>query len=108
MGYVLVEAVGRDDLPGLKMPTRFRHEVTYFMSVAGEPGVPALGPNEYFIRLTDAQRVLDEGVFRLVSPLDSANRAAIDLSEEQEIWLEWLTAHAIEHIRLTVLSGDGP
>jgi len=82
------------------MPDRFRHEVTYFMTPAGQEGAPKLAPGEYWVRLHDARTFLDEGVVRLVSPLDSASKAEIGLSEEQEAWLEWMVANRVEHIRL--------
>lgn len=97
---VLVYAVGRTDLEPLTMPDRFVHEVTYFMTVPGEPGVPPLAGREYWIRLEDAQRWLDDGGFALVSPLDSASTTEIELSEEQETWLEWMVANQVQHVRL--------
>jgi hypothetical protein len=97
---VHVIAVGRHDVPQLSMPERFRHEVSYFMTAPDGVGVPSLGANEYWIQLAEAEQWLDDGVFRLISPLDSANRTEIELSEEQETWLEWIVKHRIEHIRL--------
>jgi hypothetical protein len=35
-----------------------------------------------------------------MSPLDSDNQTTIELSEEQEIFFEWLVTHHIQHIRL--------
>ena len=97
---ILVHPVGRAEIAPLPMPDRFEHEIAYFMTVPGEPGVPSLGPGEYWIRLSDAQSWLDDGAFSLVSPLDSASKTEIELSEDQETWLEWMVAHAIEHVRL--------
>lgn len=97
---VTVRAVDHPELLPFRMPDRFRHEVTYFMTPAGEGGVPKLPSGEYWIRLADARTCLDDGVVRLVSPLDSATKAEIELSEEQEAWLEWMVANGIEHIRL--------
>src|SRR5262245_2820532 len=98
---VVVEAVGRTDVPPVTMSDRFRTEIAYFMSLPEEPGVPALGPGEYWVAQERARQWLDEGVFRLVSPLDSESRAEIELSEEHEAWLEWLVKHGVEHVRLT-------
>lgn len=95
-----VTAVGRTEVPPLTMPVRFRHEVAYFMTPYGDAGVPKLGADEYWIRKEDAAKYLDEFVVRIVSPLDGANQTEIELSEEQETWLEWMVAHGIEHIRL--------
>ena len=98
---ILVHAVGRSDVPAYSMPARFRHDVTYFCTPAGEAGAPdRLGAREYFVRLDDARQVLDDGVIRIVSPLDSATTAEIEISEEQEDWLRWMVQHEVEHIRL--------
>jgi hypothetical protein len=97
---VLVFAVARPELEPFRMPDRFRHEITYFMTISGEGGIPRLPAGEYWIKLADAKTSLDEGVVRIVSPLDSASRAEIELSEEQEAWLEWMVEGGIEHVRL--------
>lgn len=96
-----VHAVGRPELAPLEMPARFAHDVAYFMTPPGERGAPRLPAGEYWIDLSDARRWLDEGVLLLVSPLDSENQAEVELSEEQEAWLEWLVAHGVQHIRLS-------
>ncbi|MGE5194280.1 MAG: hypothetical protein ACM3U2_17450 [Deltaproteobacteria bacterium] len=97
---ILVYAVDRPELEPLRMPDRFRHEITYFMTVSGEGGVPKLPAGEYWIKLADAKTALEEGIVRIVSPLDSASRAEIELSEEQEAWLEWMVKNGVEHVRL--------
>ena len=97
---MLVHALDRPNIPPLEMPDRFRTDVAYFMTPAGEPGVPPLAKGEYWIRLTDSGRWLSEGVLCVISPLDSQKQAEIELTEEQEAWLEWLVHHAVEHLRL--------
>jgi hypothetical protein len=97
---VLVQAVGRPNLAPYTMSDRFRTEIAYFMSLPGESGVPQLAAGEYWIRSEQARQWLDEGAFRLVSPLDSESQAEIELTEEQEAWLEWLVDNQIEHVRL--------
>lgn len=88
------------------MPDRFRLEVVYFMTPTttpkGDPqtGAPNCRENEYWIRSEDAKRWLEEGVFTLVSPLDAESVAEIELSEDQERWLEWLVEHDSCHIRV--------
>jgi len=98
---VQIHAVGRPELAPFIMSDRFRTEIAYFMSLPEEPGVPKLGDHEYFIAADRARLWLDEGVFRLISPLDSASQAEVELSEEQEGWLEWLTENGVEHVHLT-------
>jgi hypothetical protein len=98
---VLVHAVNRPGLAPYMMSDRFRTEIAYFMSLPGEAGVPPLASGEYWVAAARARDWLDEGTFRLVSPLDSGSQAEIELSEEQEAWLEWLVNNQIEHVRLT-------
>lgn len=95
-----VHAVNRPELAPLDMPARFKHDIAYFMTPAGEPGVPALAAGEYWVRLDDSRRLLDDGVLLLVSPLDSENHTEVEISEDQERWLEWMLAHQIEHVRI--------
>jgi hypothetical protein len=84
----------------IAMPDRFRLEIVYFMTPCDRPGAPACGPHEYWILPSDAQKWLDEGVFTLVSPLDAESVAEIEITEDQERWLEWLVTHQISHVRL--------
>ncbi|HWB12578.1 MAG TPA: hypothetical protein VG826_25355 [Pirellulales bacterium] len=97
---VLVHAVDRPALPPYPMSDRFRHEIAYFMSIPGEAGVPPLGLNEYWVSLERARGWLDEGAILVISPLDSESRTEVELSEEQEGWLEWMTDQQVQHIRL--------
>ncbi len=95
-----IYAVDKPDLTPLEMPARFKLEVVYFMTPPGEHGVPKLPPGEYWIRLDDARRWLDEGAVYIVSPLDAASKAEVELSEDHERWLEWMVENEVEHVRL--------
>lgn len=98
---VKVFAVDKPDLPSFEMPDRFRHDVTYFCTSPGEAGAPdTLPEREYWIRREDARQFYEDGVIRVVSPLDSDSRAELEITEEQEAWLEWMLQHEIEHVRL--------
>jgi hypothetical protein len=97
---MFVHAVGHPEIEPLEMPDRFRTEITYFMTPAGEAGVPPLGEHEYWIRLSEARKWLDDLVVLVVSPLDAAAKAEIELTEDHEAWLQWLVEHGIEHVRL--------
>lgn len=96
----LVYAVEKPNIPPFEMPDRFRHEIAYFMSVTSEPGDAPLAEGEYRVRPAEVVRWLDDGVFRVVSPLDSASQTEVELSEEQEAWLLWMLAHEIDRVRL--------
>jgi hypothetical protein len=98
---VRVVPVGRPELTPFGMPDRFRHDITYFVTSPGESGAPiALGENEWFVRLDDARQFYEEGILRIVSPLDSQSTAELEITEEQEAWLSWMIDNQVEHIRL--------
>ncbi|WP_166820392.1 hypothetical protein [Thalassoroseus pseudoceratinae] len=98
---VLVHSVDRPETPAMKMPDRFRTDVIHFATPAGMFDAPdKLNNGEYWVRREDAQQAYDDGVLRVVSILDSENRTELELSEEQEIFLEWLLEHEVQHIRL--------
>ena len=97
---VLVFGVEVPELTPFEMPDRFRHDVAYFMTPSGEESVPELAQGEYWIRQADARRWLDELVVEVISPLDSAAVAEVEITDEQEAWLEWMVQHQIEHVRL--------
>ena len=103
---ILVYAVNRDDIEPYTMPDRFRHDIAYFMSLPGEQGAPKVADGEYWVSQENTRRWLDEGVLSLVSPLDSQNRTEVELSAEQESWLEWLLKFKIERIRLRNSPGE--
>ena len=97
----LVYAVGKPELAPFEMPARFKHDITYFVTPRGEQGVPeTLAKGEWWVCREDALRIYDDGVVRIVSPLDSASTAELEITEEQEAWLNWLIQHAIQHVRL--------
>ncbi len=98
---VRVIAVDQPAAPPCSMPDRFRRDVTYFATPPGVQDAPAHLPDcEYWIRREDAVRILDDGVIMIVSPLDSASRTEIEITEEQERWLEWVIAHGTQHVRI--------
>jgi hypothetical protein len=98
---VFVVPIGRPEVAPFAMPDRFRHDITYFVTSPGESGAPAqLGENEWWVRLDDAREFYDDGILRIVSPLDSQSTAELEITEEQEAWLRWMIDNRIEHIRL--------
>lgn len=97
---VHVIAVDHPELPAFEMPARFRHDVAYFMTPGGEKGAPKLPTGEYWIDPTDARTWRDDGVLQVYSPLDSTKQAEIEITDEQQDWLDWLVANGIRHVRL--------
>jgi hypothetical protein len=90
----------RPEIEPRRVSSRLRGQLIYFSSPAGGPGVPVLGEGEYYFAAEDVERWLDEGAISLISPLDTANRTEVELSEEQEALLEWLRATGVRHARL--------
>lgn len=97
---ITVQAVNRPEVPPLKVSPRFRHDITYFAAHPSNLGRPALPQGEYYMVLEEARVTLDDGVFRIVSPLDSDNRTELEITEEQEDWLRWVVEHQVEHLKL--------
>ncbi|HEY4311560.1 MAG TPA: hypothetical protein VGN12_19090 [Pirellulales bacterium] len=97
---VLVQSIDHPELAPFAMPERFRHEVAYFMDVSNTAGRPADPSGEYWLDLEQVQSWYDAGAILLVSPLDSENRTEVELSEEQENWLNWVLENRVTHVRL--------
>ena len=99
MPYQLVP-IDSPAAPPLAISARLRSQLVYFMTPPDEPHVPPLQAHDYWIDAAHSAQWLADGVFELVSPLDGEQRTVIELSEEQEVLLEWLTTHHIQHIRV--------
>jgi hypothetical protein len=99
MTQIKLVPVDRPAVNPLPISTRLRSQLVYFMTPAATQGVPALGENEYWFALDEVAKWLDEGVFYLVSPLDSANMTEVEITEEQEALLFWLNRNQVQHVR---------
>jgi hypothetical protein len=97
---MLIHPVGRADVTPYRMPRRFRTEIVYFMTPGNGRDIPNLPEGEYWIRLSDARRWLEDLVVHVISPLDAEAVAEIELSEDHEGWLAWMVEHEIEHVRI--------
>ena len=100
MAKILAVPVGREGIAPREISPRFRSQLVYFMSSPGETGVPPLGEFEYWFDPEQVAKWLDDGVFYLVSPLDTANMTEVEISEEQEDFLQWLGSNDVKHIRI--------
>src|SRR4051794_18659353 len=90
----------RPEVRPLSISDRLRTQLVYFVSLPGSAGVPALGEDEYWFAQDEVARWLDDGVFFLVSPLDTANQTEVEITEEQEAMLQWLVTNRVQHVRL--------
>jgi hypothetical protein len=100
MAQPVLVPIDRPEMAPRPISPRLRAQLVYFMSAPGASGVPAVGENEYWFAADDVARWADEGVFYLVSPLDTANMTEVELSEEQESLLQWLKDGRVQHVRL--------
>jgi len=100
MSLPTLVAVDRPGVSPLPISERMRGQLVYFMTPASSKGVPPLGENEMWFAQAEVAEWLADGVVYLVSPLDSANKIEVELSEEQEAMLNWLDKNGIQHIRV--------
>jgi hypothetical protein len=100
MAKIMLVPLDRPDVPQRQVTPRLRSQFVYFASPPGAQGAPELGENEFWFAADDVERWLSDGVFYLVSPLDTANMTEVELSEEQEDWLGWLKDHKVQHVRV--------
>ena len=101
MSQPVLIPLDRPDVPRRPISLRLRSQLVYFMSSPGAPGVPALAEGEYWFSPAEVDHWLDEGVFHLVSPLDTANMTEVELTEEQEALLTWLKSSGVCHVRVS-------
>ena len=100
MSQPLLVSVDHPQVKPLPISPRLRTQLVYFMSPSNSPGVPPLRDDEYWIARDDVTKWLIEGIFYLVSPLDSGNVTDVELSEEQEAMLSWLDKYHVQHVRV--------
>ena len=91
--------IDRTDGAPRPISARLRSQLVYFMSAPGAAGVPVLAENEYWFAAEEVDRWVEEGVFYLVSPLDTANMTEVEITEEQEAMLFWLDRNQVQHVR---------
>jgi hypothetical protein len=90
----------RPEVAPRPISARLRAQLVYFMSAPGASGVPALAEDEIWFAEAEVARWVDEGVFYLVSPLDTANMTELELTEEQESLMQWLKDARVQHVRI--------
>lgn len=100
MSQIKLVPVDHPEVAPLPITDRLRTQLVYFITPPESPGIPQLGEDEYWIARDDVTRWLIEGVFFLVSPLDTANMTEVELTEEQEALMVWLDRYHIQHVRV--------
>lgn len=88
------------EIAPFRLTPRLRSQLVYFMAGPDAPGIPKLGENEYWFARDEVTRWVMEGVFYLVSPLDTQNMTEVELTEEQDTLLNWLESNKVQHVRV--------
>lgn len=100
MSLPILQPLDRPEVSSLPISSRLRGQLVYFVASPNDLGVPTLGENEYFFHESEVMKWLDEGVFYLVSPLDTANMTEVEITEEQEALFHWLNTKKVQHIKV--------
>ena len=98
-GYRLV-SLDRPEVDRLAISPRLRSQIVYFMTQPPGAAASSQEEGEYWFAHDEVRKWLDDGVFYLVSPLDSANMTEVELTEEQESLLGWLQKNGVQHVRV--------
>lgn len=100
MSRLALAPIDRPEVKPRPISPRLRSQLVYFGAPAGAEGVPTLGEGEYYFRDDEVAQWLDDGVFYLISPLDTSNQTEVELTEEQESLLLWVQKEGVRHVRV--------
>ena len=100
MARLVLVPLNRPDVPARAITERLRNQLVYFMTARDTPDLPPLGELDFYFAPAEVATWVDEGVFLLVSPLDTDAMTEVELSEEQEAFLQWLQDKQVCHVRL--------
>ena len=100
MSRLVLVPIDRPEVAPMAITHRLRNQLVYFMSARDTAGLPELGENDFWFDSDEVATWVDEGVFYLVSPLDTDNMTEVELSEEQEVLIAWLHSNKVRHVRL--------
>lgn len=93
-------SLDRPDLPPFPISERLRSQLVYFQAGPQARDMPKLGENELWFDRAEVSRWLMDGVFYLISPLDTEKAAEVELTDEQDALLTWLEFNHVRHVRI--------
>ncbi len=100
MAKIVLHPLDHPEVTPQVISPRLRSQLVYFMAAPGQAGVPELAEGEFWFDKAEVATWVKEGVFYLISPLDTANQTEVELTEEQEVLLNWLYRNQVEHVRV--------
>lgn len=93
-------ALDHPSLAPYPLSDRLRAQLVYFQAGPDAPEMPELKEGEFWFDRTDVTRWLMDGVFYLISPLDTEKAAEVELTDEQDALLSWLANHQVRLVRV--------
>ncbi len=94
-------AVDKPDLEPYEISRTLRGQLHYFTEgTSSRRWNDSENPDEFFFPLERTSELFEEGVFYVTSPLDDQNQAEIEITEEQEDFLDWLVSNQIEKVQV--------
>jgi len=93
-------ALDHPDLPPYSLSDRLRAQLVYFQAGPDASQMPKLKEGEFWFDRNDVTRWLMDGVFYLISPLDTEKAAEVELTDEQDALLTWLANNQVRHVRV--------
>lgn len=93
-------ALDHPNLAPYPLSDRLRAQLVYFQAGRDAPDMPELKEQEFWFDRDDVTRWLMDGVFYLVSPLDTEKATEVELTEEQDALLTWLETNHVRHVRV--------
>ena len=100
MAHSRLVALDHPGLPPFPLSDRVRAQLVYFQAGSNAPEMPELKEGEYWFDRAEVARWLMDGVFYLISPLDTEKAAEVELTEEQDALLSWLSTNQVRHARV--------
>ena len=105
MARYLASAIDKPTVDPYEISQTLRGQLHYFTEGASARQWEHSGdPNAFFFPLELTSELYDEGVFYVTSPLDDQNQAEIEITEEQEDFLDWLISNQIEKVKVSEIS----
>lgn len=102
MAKYFASAIDKPALEPYEVSRTLRGQLHYFTEGAGAGEWEHSGdPNAFFFPLVLTVELYEDGVFYVTSPLDDQNQAEIEITEEQEDFLDWLVSNEVEKVRVS-------
>lgn len=100
MAHSRLTSLDHPDLPPYPLSDRLRAQLIYFQAGPNAPDKPTLKEGEYWFDRAEVTNWLMDGVFYLISPLDTEKAAEVELTDEQDALLTWLSTNHVRHARV--------